>query len=123
MSFFDTPSSNPSVRFTEEQPAVVGVVTRIGTPFQGKGLDGQPEKTAKGNPVYTLPVDLETEAGAQTLYVKGAAMKNAIRDALNAVGLNDLQLGITLGVKRGAKEKTQAGFMAWTYTAKAVLPE
>lgn len=124
MGFFDDvqqSSDSKPFRFSAETPGIAGVVKRVGKPFQGKDFNGNKATTKNGAPIYTLPVELETSDGLQTLFVEGYAMKKAIKDALDAIGLDDIQEGITLGVLRGDKEKQESGFYAWQYQGKASL--
>lgn len=124
MGFFDNAYSGEkyeSFVFGKNGEMIVGVVKRVGKPFQGKGMDGQPEVTKNGNPVYTLPVTVETAEDTRVLYVKGAAMTAAIGNALLNVGKNDLEPGMQIGVRRGDKQKTAQGYMAWTYEAQIKL--
>lgn len=123
MGFFDDVQAERSdskpFRFTAERDSILGTVVRVGKPFQGKNFNGEPNTTRSGQPIYTLPVEMETENGLETLFVEGFALKKAIGDALKAIGLGDIAEGITLGVKRLDKVKQESGFMAWQYQARA----
>lgn len=105
----------PAFKFSQPGDEVSGRIVHISEPYQEREYDpanpggGAPKFFPKsGKPIMTFNLDLATnlrdpsiedDDGTRRIYMDGARIKNAVRDAIRAAGASSLAVGATLTIR------------------------
>lgn len=101
-------ASLPAVKFTNPGDTAKGVVTEV-KKLEDRDPTGTPKTWPDGKPKFVFVFNLDTEDGAQALWVRGNMVK-AIREAAQAAGVTTM-VGSTLAVQfTGLGEATTKGY-------------
>lgn len=120
----------PSAKFPTIGTTVKGTIVSFETTQQIDFATKLPKKWDDGNPMMQLVVTLQTEErdpdepdddGKRRLFVK-SQMREAVADAVRAVGGNGLEHGATLAVRYESDKPSQRGNPTKIYRAQYQRP-
>jgi hypothetical protein len=101
-------SSSPAVRFTDIGDKVVGKVLNV-RELEDRDPNGETKRWPNGDPKKVFVFELDTDEGAQSLWVRGQMVK-AIREAAKVAGVGEMT-GCTVAVQfTGLGEAKTKGF-------------
>lgn len=103
----------PSAKFTAPGDTITGRIVAISDPYQEREYspndpgNGAPRFFKNGNPIMTFSMDLATtlrdpsiedDDGTRRVYMDGARIKKAVREAVRTAGADGLAVGATLSI-------------------------